>query len=449
MNAATRIPRRLAGGKRNMSVAGAAVRLAVSNLAIPASAVLTGPLLARSLGPAGRGALAAVLAPLQLVPMVITFGIPQALTYVVATGRASTSHTRRMAIAFGLFAGAISAVGVIALTPTLLHRYPAQRHLLVVLSLTLPIIMALGMLRYVAQGTGRYDLMTRERWFSVLVRLALIAVFAFAGALTVGAAAWFTHGVAVVATLLLLPAFGERGKTEKQDRQSEKALTRFVLRYGLATWIGTVGGVLVNRLDQVLLTPLAGARQLGYYAVAVSIAEVPLVALLAVRDVIFAASADRGDLSLVARASRATIMVSIPLCLAGIGLAPLLVPPIFGNDFGPSVPMTQVLFVATIPNAMSLVLTAGLFASGRPGLASGAQLVAAGVTVMALFLLVPKVGAIGAAYSSLAAYAVAACLVSVAVARVSNLSPRDFLLPRQSDLVHIVTRIRGRLSTSD
>jgi O-antigen/teichoic acid export membrane protein len=113
------------------------------------------------------------------------------------------------------------------------------------------------------------------------------------------------------------------------------------------------------------------------------------------------------------------------------------------------VPMTQVLFVATIPNAMSLVLTAGLFASGRPGLASGAQLVAAGVTVMALFLLVPKVGAIGAAYSSLAAYAVAACLVSVAVARVSNLSPRDFLIPRQSDLVHIVTRIRGRLSTSD
>jgi len=432
-------------GKRQMSVAGAAVRLAVSNLAIPASAVLTGPILARALGPAGRGSLAAVLAPLQLVPMVITFGIPQALTYVVATGRTSAAHARRLALVFGLFAGVVSAVGVIALTPTLLHRYPHQQNLLIVLSLTLPIIMSLGNLRYVAQGTGRYDLMTRERWFSVLVRLVLIALFAVIGVLTVGAAAWFTHGVAVVATLLLLPVFGERGK-DASEHQPRRKVTRLVIRYGMATWLGTVGGVLVNRLDQVLLTPLAGPRQLGYYAVAVSIAEVPLVALLAVRDVIFAASADRGDTALVARASRATILVSVPLCIVGIALAPFVVPPIFGHAFEPAVRMTQVLFVATIPNAISLVLTAGLLAAGRPAITSVAQLAAAAVTAIALFVLVPPLGAIGAAYSSLLAYAVAAVLVSLGVARVSHLRPRELLVPRRADLVYIVTRVRGRLS---
>jgi O-antigen/teichoic acid export membrane protein len=433
-------------GAAQWTVAGAAARLAVSNLAIPASAVLTGPILARALGPSGRGGLAAVLAPLQLVPMVVTFGIPQALVYVVATGRASGAQARRLALALGAGTGAISAAGVIALTPSLLHRYPHQQHLLIVLSLTLPVIMAVGALRYVAQGTGHYELMTRERWFSVLVRLVLIATFAVAGLLTIAAAAWFTHGVAVVATLLLLPVFRIRGKVEGA-RGSEPQLTRFVVRYGLVTWMGTVGGVLVTRLDQVLLTPLAGAKELGYYAVAVSIAEVPLVALLAVRDVLFTASADRDDSDLVARASRATILVALPLCVAGILLAPVAVPPIFGSGFEPSVRMTQVLFVATLPNAIAMVLTSGVMAAGRPGLATRAQLSAAVVTVVALLLLVPALGAIGAAYASLLAYTTAGILVSLGFGRVSRLGPREFLVPRQSDLVQIVTRIKGQLTS--
>jgi O-antigen/teichoic acid export membrane protein len=335
---------------------------------------------------------------------------------------------------------------VIALTPTLLHRYPDQQHLLIVLSLTLPVIMAVGCLRYVAQGTGNYQLMTRERWFSVLVRLVLIGIFALAGALTIAAAAWFTHGVAVIATLLLLPVFRIRGKAAGA-RGSEPRVTNFVLRYGLVTWIGTVGGVLVTRLDQVLLTPLAGAKELGYYAVAVSIAEVPLVALLAVRDVLFTASADRGDFDLVARAARATVLVAVPLCIGGILLAPLVVPPIFGSDFEPSVRMTQVLFVATIPNAIALVLTSGVMAAGRPGLATRAQLIAAAVTVAALFLLVPLLGAIGAAYASLLAYTTAGILVSLGFVRVSGLGLREFVVPRQTDLVQIVTRVRGRLTS--
>jgi O-antigen/teichoic acid export membrane protein len=218
------------------------------------------------------------------------------------------------------------------------------------------------------------------------------------------------------------------------------------MRYGLTTWMGTVGGVLVMRLDQVLLTPLAGPKDLGYYAVAVSVAEVPLLGLLAVRDVIFSASTDRDDPALVARATRATLIVAVPLCLVGILLAPLVLPPIFGAGFGPAVRMAQVLFLATIPNGVAMVMSAGLLASGRPGLDSRAQIVAAAVTVVALFALVPPLGAIGAAYASLIAYCISALLVSVSLTRVSGLRAREFLVPHRADLVDIVTRLRGRLS---
>jgi O-antigen/teichoic acid export membrane protein len=108
--------------------------------------------------------------------------------------------------------------------------------------------------------------------------------------------------------------------------------------------------------------------------------------------------------------------------------------------------MAQVLFIATIPNGAAMVMSAGLLASGRPGLDSRAQIAAAAVTVAALFALVPVLGAIGAAYASLLAYLVSAFLVSVSLTRVSGLRAREFLVPNRADLVDIVTRLRGRLS---
>src|SRR5207248_1354771 len=131
-------------GTRQMSTAGAMVRLAVSNLAIPASAVLTGPILARSLGPAGRGTLAAVLTPIALSTYVLNFGVPEALTYVVAKGRATTATANRLALVLGAIIGALCAGGLIALTPVLLQKYPHQQTLFIVLSLLLPLEIAVG-----------------------------------------------------------------------------------------------------------------------------------------------------------------------------------------------------------------------------------------------------------------------------------------------------------------
>src|SRR5437868_3750154 len=71
-------------GSGGMSVGSALVRTTVASLAVPAAAVLTGPILARELGPGGRGELAALIAPLMFATLVANFGIPEALTYTVA-----------------------------------------------------------------------------------------------------------------------------------------------------------------------------------------------------------------------------------------------------------------------------------------------------------------------------------------------------------------------------
>lgn len=290
-------------------------------------------------------------------------------------------------------------------------------------------------------------MLVRERIFAVVVRTALIVGFGVIGQLTVTRAAWFTHGAAVLAVLMLLPILRSADRPIREHGYAP-AISGFILKYGLRTWLGTVGGILILRLDQVLLAPLAGAQELGWYAVAVSIAEVPAFGLLAVRDVIFPAAADRGDPSLVARAARIALLITLPVCAFGIVLAPFAVPLVFGEDFRPAVDMTQVLLVAAIPSGLALVLSGGLFSIGRPGLASLAQATAAAVTIVALFVLVPSLGGLGAALASLAAYIISALLIAIGLVRATPLRLQDLVIPRATDmrdLWSLLRRVRIRI----
>ena len=65
-----------------------------------------------------------------------------------------------------------------------------------------------------------------------------------------------------------------------------------IVRYGLRSWTGTLGYLLLLRVDQVLIAPLGGARVLGIYAVAAGAAELPNTALTAVRGPILGTASD-------------------------------------------------------------------------------------------------------------------------------------------------------------
>ncbi len=421
----------------------------ISNAAVPLSALLTGPLLARTLAPAGRGQLAAVLTPLFLAPLLITFGLPESVVFHVAGRQASTRLAIRAALLLGLASGVIATIVVVASAPLVLRHFRGDIDLLVLLALTLPILMSLSLLRAIAQGQRRFELINRERWFSVASRTLLLVGLAAAGSVTVASAAVATHGTAVLAAFLLVPVISRARRSEPASRESWGQAWRLMAslaRYGGRSWATTLGGIIILRLDQALIAPLAGARQLGLYAVAVSLAELPTTALLAVRDVAFATAVDRRDHEFVARTVRAVVALCIPAIIVGVALAPVVIPLAFGSDFSGSVIMAQVLFLAILPSGVGgVVLNAGLLGSGRPGLASAAQACAAAVTVAGIFLLVPSEGAIGAAFTTDAAYLVSTGLAILALTRLTGLPLRSYLLPQVSDVTGLWGLLRARL----
>src|SRR5690606_13565070 len=112
--------------------------------------------------------------------------------------------------------------------------------------------------------------------------------------------------------------------------------------YSLLASIGTISTIASSRLDQLLMPAAASARELGYYAVAVTVAEIPLVlATLAARNSLQKSAKGASNIAIM-RECLFFFAVCVLAVLAILVTAPIVTPIVFGSDFGPSVLPMQI-----------------------------------------------------------------------------------------------------------
>jgi O-antigen/teichoic acid export membrane protein len=206
-----------------------------------------------------------------------------------------------------------------------------------------------------------------------------------------------------------------------------------------------MAGIVIVRLDQVMMTPLAGVDQLGIYVVAVTVSNVALLLNTAVSDVMFVVESGEPSTTRVGRAARISTLVT---ALVGAGLAaasPLMVPIIFGPEFAPAVPIIAVLVLANILGIPGSVAGSALGARGRPGLRSLALAIAMVIYVVAMLLLVPLYGGFGAALAMLVGNTVPAYLNIYWLYRYCGVPLSEFYRFRTSDL-NVLYRTTARLA---
>jgi O-antigen/teichoic acid export membrane protein len=417
------------------------VLLAVlGNLGPPAAAFITAPILAQSLGVFERGQVAAGGAPLMLVASAATLGMPEAVTYFVArSGGAGVKRTVGIAAGLVTAAGVIATVLFIALAPLLSGGdADVQSLILISLSMVVPSLILL-VLRGVSAGRGRWGLITWERMVGSVARLVAVAALALTGTLTILSATVaisVSTAVGIVVYIALLRP--KRLPAEHPPRTAD------LLGYGTRVWFGSLAGILLSRIAQILVVPLSNATELGLFVIAVAIAELVLVFNNAVRDVYFAEESRDPDMHRVAGAARTSTLITVALAVA-VGLASIWgIPLLFGPEFEPAVLPTWLLLAAIVLGNPGSLAGAGLSAMGRPHLRSWSLLVALVANLVTLFLLAPVLGAIGAALATAVGNVIAAGLNLVWMRRVSgNVGPADFLVFRRQDFRDIISVVRG------
>ena len=398
-------------------------------------------LIARALGPDGRGRYVLPLAILAIVFTLGNLGLEHAQIYLA--GRSVSLDTlwanaTLLGIVVSLAVWGISAVTLlfvdgpagipVAWLLVVVVQLPLMLHILYWLN----ILQLAGRVRSgIAAGSAAAAIQT----VTVVILYLGHALTPFLVLLLIGATNLITW-----ATLL---AIGVRSGLA--SLRTDRARLGEGLRFGLRAQMGIVFVFLLLRLDQVMVQRILGFDDLGVYSLAVTVAELlwllsdPFAAALLPHQV--AAEGD-DDLRLSYATARLALLLVASAALVAWVTAPWVIRLVFGDAFEGAVWPFRLLLPGVVALAIQRPLAGVMLKRGRPGLVSVFGAGALLLNVIWNLLLLPRIGVAAAASGSSLSYILLATAYVVATrgARgVGNLS----LLPRRADLVLLARGFRG------
>lgn len=408
-----------------------------------------GVLVARALGPDGRGVYALFLLSASITQAALSLGIGVSAVYYLAKGTYGRSRVVANAQQITLASAAVSALLVLLAWPILGDTFGDHNTPYWVFAFAVPLFLDYNVLIAVLQGSSRFPAMNAVILAQPLALFALLAFGVLFGDVDTTAALLFWSAATGGATLLALVLVGRDGLLPADLLRVDWGSLRDQVRFGVQGQVGNLVQLLNYRLDQYLVLLFVSTAGVGIYAVSVTVSQSVWFIANAVATVLLPrlASTDAAD---AARTTplicRSTLLVS---ALAAGGLAaasPWLIEALFGGAFKEAVTPLLWLLPGTVALAGSKVLTSYIFSQGRPltnSLITGAALV---VTLVADFALIPPLGVAGAAIASSLAYGVHFALSLLAYRQLSGGSMWEAVLVRGDDLRRYLAAARQRLA---
>jgi O-antigen/teichoic acid export membrane protein len=402
-----------------------------TSVAIQGFNVLTGIVLARALGPAGRGELAAILLWPSILATVGSLGVAEGATYETASG----SSPVKAVVGASLSIAAVQSLALIAIgavVATLVHgrdnEIARSTYLfLLFIPLNLLTLYAAGILN----GLHRFAAYHALRFMVVILMAGGLVLLAVQRMMTVRSAIvvyLVANAITALAGLFLL-----RREVPRSLRHDDTI--RRLLGFGLRSHTTNVASLLNERLDQLVISIFLAPAKLGLYVIAVTMTSATMIVGNATGMVILPVVASLDDPGKrVSAASRYVSWVLIGATFVAfpmVACAPLLIRICFGQEFMEATTVTRILLIATVLLTVNRVISALLKAVGRPLDAGVAELLSLGLTVFGLALLLPRLELLGAGLTSLLAYSVTTIWLTFKAARALNVSPIALLLPRR------------------
>jgi O-antigen/teichoic acid export membrane protein len=442
-----------AAGPAGRRTVGAGATLATgSQLATAALGGLMGIVVARLLGPAETGAFNVVLSALVLLTLLATLGLNWGATYYLSNKRWAPGDAFRQvqlgAFALGLLGALVGLVVVVAGRDSIFEGVPGAG--LGFLLGSVPFAVSWLCSSYIALGLDRYETYAFASVGANLAALVLVAVLAPTIGLT-GAIAGL--GVAQALNALYLVGWGLRTLPRPSSgwlRRTAAEISRSV-SFGVKAYLTQALQLLNYRADLFILNAVAAKATVGRYAVALAVSELGLMLPRALATVVFprVAALDTEPGSdeqrmVVVKSVRHSLLLA-PVTAAGLAIALLAIPLVYGGDFRQAIEPGFILVPGVVALGVANVLSATVVGKGFPQYALYQALLVTPPTVGLYLLLVPALGANGAALASTASYACTATLTFYFFSRVTGLREPGSLLPGRAELSdYLALASRGR-----
>jgi len=369
---------------------------------------------ARFLGADKYGIYSFVIWFLSLVGLLVNLGIPTTITKYVSESWGRKDFTPIGSILnrlfrFELLAGVVVSLLLFLLAP-LIARWYNNPDLSLYLKVASLVILPLGLMWFyngLFCGLQRYDLIAKINLLVSPVTLVIILLVLYLG----GKIEWLV-GVSAATNLLLVGCYLYLKRTKFTFIQKEVPTFNFgskLLKFSASVFVVMILDAIVwERFGIFFLSIFSTSSEIAFYNVAFILSSRTMILLPgALTGILLPAMSEvygGGDKEELARvhvnSTRYLSMLSFPLCLGGIAIARQLFPIFYGSSFQPASFIFGILLLGGTVGSASTSSSSLLYGAELQRIVVRVGILSAFILLAGSWLLVPSLGAKGAALAT-------------------------------------------------
>ncbi|HUP85927.1 MAG TPA: oligosaccharide flippase family protein [Acidimicrobiales bacterium] len=387
--------------------------------------------LARMLGPSGRGAVQVLQLLTAEVALIVSLGLPVAVTYVIARQEATAATVASTATLMSLLVGSTVAVALALaagpLASLFLSDIEGGALLVVISSVMIPLTVLESIFLSVWRGRNKFYAFNGFKLFARCGYLGGIVGAAVLGT-DVTTVVFGLIAADVVTTVVLAVALFTRFD---EPLRIDRVVARRLLHFNVAGHGGTLLQEVSYRLDMFIVAGLLGSRAVGLYAIAVSTSRLLWYIPESLGSVLLSRSARTGyRRERWERIGQGVTSILLFQAIGAAALAPVAIPLVFGVAFKGSVWP----FILLLPGAVALglwkVFINETTAAGHPRLKLRSGGVGSAATVILDVMLIPQWGVEGAAVASSVAYCLTLGVLLLQLRTIYGIPLHALLMPK-------------------
>lgn len=378
------------------------VSIAAVGLGVQLLTILSGPLVARMIGPNGRGQMVLVTLAASLCAIVGTGGLPAAIARTVAASGAPARDVLRGLLSVWVRVLLLSSLAA-AVLAGILVRHSHDRIALSISAFFVSFGLAIQLMFWaMLQGEGNVRRVNLQKIIGIASYVLTVVVIFIAFPTDEPVVLLAVYALSLLGGFIVCWKMLRRPTGDASVRASREEVHGFARR-SLLSGLSTIDAF---GIDQLLVGLVLGPTSLGLYAVASSATSVPSIVMLGLGTILLprmVALPPAGAQRLMRRWIAASVGLAV---LIVVGVEIVIGPALrlaFGHEFVPATGVARVLAAAWAILGLRRVLTSAAQAQGKVSTASYAELGSTVVLVVSAVIGMHVWGLKGAAFGMLLA----------------------------------------------
>lgn len=404
-------------------------------------------LLARILGPEGKGVITAIFVFPLLIVSLADMGIRQSTAYYVGKDKYETSDIISSIAFLWLITSLVSMILVFVyylLGPS--QQYAWIILIIAILSIPIKLIEKYG--KGVMLGKNRIGTINLSQLLRLSANFISVIILVWFFDLGVIGAALVQIIIAFIIAIYYIVKIMNHHKIRFKPISPIPKLL-FLKGFGFATALFIIN--LNYKVDIMILDHMLSPKEIGVYSVGVNFAELLWQVPSAIGMVIFAKStATKIKMDSIARSTTILRLVLPVMIIASLFIAlfaPLIVRYIYGIDFIEAGNVLRILLPGVIFITISKILHPDLAGRGYPLFALKIFIITLFINIGLNIALIPMYGINGAAFASTVSYILAGLGFGIIYSRKESIAFRNIIILKNSDINRVKEILLKKISS--